>query len=112
MKRYLVFLVFFLLSLVAHAQTFNLSGTITDNNGEPIPFATILVKNTSKGSSANTDGQYILSLSTGTYEVLFKAIGFKQETRTINLKGNQVVNVSLAPEAYQLQNVVVKAGGL
>jgi hypothetical protein len=111
MKPYLMLLVYFLVSLTTRAQTFNLSGTITDNNGEPIPFATILVKNTSKGSSANSDGQYTLSLSSGSYDVLFKAIGFKQETRTINIKGNQVVNVSLSPEAYQLQNVVVKAGG-
>lgn len=111
MKPYLMLLVCFLMSLTTQAQTFNLSGTITDNNGEPIPFATILVKNTSKGSSANSDGQYTLSLSSGSYDVLFKAIGFKQETRAINIKGNQVVNVSLSPEAYQLQNVVVKAGG-
>jgi hypothetical protein len=111
MKPYLMLLVCFLLSITTQAQTFNLSGTITDNNGEPIPFATILVKNTSKGSSANSDGQYTLNLSSGSYDVLFKAIGFKQETRNINIKGNQAVNVSLSPEAYQLQNVVVKAGG-
>jgi len=93
------------------AQSYTLSGTVTSGDGEPIPFATVLVKNTSKGSSANNDGQYTLSLNSGNYEVLFKAIGFKQETRSINLKGNQVINISLSPEAYQLQNVVVKSGG-
>ena len=111
MKRYLLLLVCLILQTAVHAQTFNLNGTITNSNGEPVPFATILVKNTSKGSSANSDGQYTLSLPSGTYDILFKAIGFKQETRNVNIKGNQVINISLSPEAYQLQNVVVKSGG-
>ena len=111
MKATLLTIVCILMCATLQAQTFTLSGTITAGNAEPIPFATVLVKNTSKGSSANSDGQYTLNLSSGTYDVLFKAIGYRQETRTITIKSNQRVNISLSPESYQLQNVVVKAGG-
>jgi hypothetical protein len=110
MRAALSLITFLFLSLQALAQTFTLSGTVKDNAGNPIPFATILVKNTSKGSSANSDGQYSLTVAAGTYDILYKAIGYKQETRQVNLKANQVLNMELAPESYQLQNVVIKAG--
>lgn len=111
MKSALSLLLFFFVSFSALAQNFTLSGTVKDNTGAGIPFATILVKNTSKGSSANSDGQYNLSLPAGSYEIQFKAIGYKQVSRQVELKSNQTLNIDLAPESYQLQNVVVKAGG-
>jgi hypothetical protein len=111
MRSALLLLTFLILSANAMAQSFTLSGTITDGSGNPVPFATILVKNTSKGSSANSDGQYTLSLVAGTYDIVFKAIGYKQDIRKIELKSNTEINIKLLPESYQLQNVVVKAGG-
>ena len=110
MKSALSLVTFLFLTLNTIAQTYTLSGTVKDNIGNPIPFATILIKNTSKGSSANSDGQYSLTAAPDTYDVLFKAIGYKQETRQVSLKANQVLNIELAPESYQLQNVVIKAG--
>ncbi|MDT3402666.1 DUF5686 and carboxypeptidase regulatory-like domain-containing protein [Mucilaginibacter terrae] len=111
MKSALTLVTILFLSVTVLAQNFTLSGTVKDNAGQPIPFATILVKNTTKGSPANADGQYSLTLTSGTYELQFKAIGYKQESRKIELKSNQTLNIELAIEAYQLQNVVVKAGG-
>ena len=111
MKFALSLITFIVLSVNALAQTFTLSGTIKDNTGQPIPFATILIKNTSKGSSANSDGQYSLNAPSGSYNILFKAIGYKQVTRQVTLKSNQTLNIELSPEAYQLENVVVKTGG-
>ncbi len=93
------------------AQSHTLSGTVKNNAGQPVPFATVLIKGTSQGSSANSDGQYTLALANGNYNLVFKAIGYRQETRTVNLTGNQTLDVQLEPEAYQLQNVVVRAGG-
>jgi hypothetical protein len=111
MRSALSLIAFIFLYFNTFAQTVTLSGTVNDSNGQPIPFATVLVKNTSKGSSANSDGQYALNATTGNYEILFKAIGYRQETRQVNLTGNQVLNIRLSPESYQLQNVVVKSGG-
>jgi hypothetical protein len=111
MRSALLLFTFLILSAKAMAQSFTLSGTITDGSGNPVPFATILVKNTSKGSSANSDGQYTLSLVAGTYDIVFKAIGYKQDIRKIEFKSNTEINIKLLPESYQLQNVVVKAGG-
>jgi hypothetical protein len=111
MKSALSLITFIILCANVLAQTYTLSGTIKDNTGQPVPFATILIKNTSKGSSGNSDGQYSLSAPSGSYDILFKAIGYKQVTRQVDLKSNQTLNIELSPEAYQLQNVVVKKGG-
>ncbi|WP_158825066.1 DUF5686 and carboxypeptidase regulatory-like domain-containing protein [Mucilaginibacter lacusdianchii] len=111
MKVILSTLLFFITTLQAFAQQSVLSGTIKDNNGYPVPFATVLVKGTSKGTSANSEGRFTLGLNNGTYNFLFKAIGYRQESREVNVQGNQTINIILAGEAYQLQNVTVKAGG-
>uniref|UniRef100_UPI003D7F8869 carboxypeptidase-like regulatory domain-containing protein n=1 Tax=Pedobacter sp. TaxID=1411316 RepID=UPI003D7F8869 len=51
----------------AYAQDYTLTGQIKDQNGEPIPFTSVYVKNTTMGTSANVDGIYKLALAKGTY---------------------------------------------
>ncbi|UEG52691.1 DUF5686 and carboxypeptidase regulatory-like domain-containing protein [Mucilaginibacter daejeonensis] len=99
------------MTALANAQTFTLKGTVKDQNGQPIPFVTVVVKGTSKGSPANSDGEYNLSLASGNYDILFKGIGYKQQIRPVALTADRVLNVQLEPESFVLQNVVVKAGG-
>ncbi|MDB5135426.1 MAG: carboxypeptidase-like regulatory protein, partial [Mucilaginibacter sp.] len=69
------------------------------------------IKNTTKGASANSEGDYSLQLQPGQYEVEYKAVGYKQESRTIDLKTNQVVNVTLPTETYELKSVIINAKG-
>jgi hypothetical protein len=111
MKPLLFFFAGVLLSLMASAQQATISGTVKDDTGQPVPFASILIRNTSKGTSANSDGAYSIQLAKGSNELLFKAIGYKQILKTVQVTGNQTLNIVLVPEAYQLQNVLIKAGG-
>ncbi len=104
-------ILFFFISLTAFSQQVTISGKITDQQNKAIPFASVYIKNTTKGTSANSEGEYILQLKPGAYEVQFKAVGYKQESRKVNLAASQSVNVILNDETYQLNNVVVKAGG-
>ncbi len=103
--RYPIALLVLLFSIPALAQTVTLSGTVSDAKGTALPFASVYIRNTTKGTSANSEGKYQLQLATGTYEVLFKAIGFKQESRKVQINANQVVNVTMQAEAYQLQTI-------
>ncbi|MBB6110853.1 CarboxypepD_reg-like domain-containing protein [Mucilaginibacter lappiensis] len=93
------------------SQQLNINGKITDEHNKPIPFASIYVKNTSKGTSANSEGVYQLQLSAGNYELQYKAVGYGQQSRQVNLTGNQVINISLQTETYQLKAVAIHAGG-
>ena len=103
----------FFLSLIfkLSAQQVTLSGKITDDQNHPVPFASVYIKNTTRGTSANAEGNYTLLLDPGNYDVQFKAMGFKQESRKINITKDQTQDITLQIEAYQLKNVVVKAGG-
>lgn len=110
MRSFLVLLLSFI-CVHSFAQEVTLSGTITDERGKPVPFATVYIKNTSKGTSANSEGGYSISLKTGQYQVQYRAISYRQESRDINLTANQVVNISLKPADYQLKEVTIRAGG-
>ncbi|MDB5016868.1 MAG: hypothetical protein JWQ84_1700 [Mucilaginibacter sp.] len=110
MKITLPFTLFILLNISAFAQQITISGKITDEQNKPIPFASIYIKNTTKGTSANSEGEYILQLKPGVYEVQYKAIGYKPESRKLNA-ASQTVNVVLKNETYQLKDVTIKSGG-
>jgi hypothetical protein len=111
MKLSLIIAFLVLLSFSAFSQQITISGKITDGQSKPVPFASIYIKNTTKGTSANSDGEYSLQLSAGTYEIEYKAVGYKQESKQITLNASKVVNVVLNIETYQLQDVKISSGG-
>jgi hypothetical protein len=110
--RAIVSLIFSLLfSISLFAQQSGVSGAITDEAGKPVAFVSIHIKNTTRGTSANSEGKYNLQLAPGQYELLYKAIGYKQESRSITVKGAEVANIQLQTETYELKNVTIRAGG-
>ncbi|MEZ2334063.1 DUF5686 and carboxypeptidase regulatory-like domain-containing protein [Mucilaginibacter sp. RCC_168] len=111
MKHALLFALFLSWGAPLFAQQFTISGKITDEQNKPVPFASIYVKNTSKGTSANSEGVYQLQLSAGNYELQYKAVGYGQQSRQVGLSGNQVINISLQTETYQLKAISIHAGG-
>jgi hypothetical protein len=111
MKLSLIAIFLFLLSFSAFSQQITISGKITDGQNKPVPFASIYIKNTTKGTSANSDGEYSLQLSAGTYDIEYKAVGYKQESKQITLNASKVVNVVMNIETYQLQDVKISSGG-
>ena len=95
----------------AYAQT-TVKGTITSESGEPLIGATIAVKNSTDGTVTDIDGNYSLktkkTLSSKDL-LLFSYVGYK--TLQKNYTGN-TMNVKLAEESQQLNDVVVTALGI
>jgi len=110
MKTGFLLSLFFLITLNTLAQTFTVSGNITDQNGKPVPFASVYARGTTKGTSANADGNYRLHISAGKYDLVFRAIGYKPESKSIELNADQVMDVTLTTEKYELKGVTVHAG--
>ena len=96
--------------LPAKAQTYTLSGKITDTKNNALPFASVLVKGTTIGSNSNINGLYSIKLPAGTYDIIFQYIGYKKETKTITLQANTALDAALADDSYQLKEVTIKAG--
>ncbi len=94
----------FLISISANAQSpgAELSGTVTDPSGKPVPGARILVKNVPTGQTTETQtgptGSYdALNLTPGEYEVSVAAPGFSTTTTrvTVAATGRQTMDLTL-----------------
>jgi hypothetical protein len=111
MKNTILTLTLLICALYCQAQQIKLSGTIKDNEGQIVPFASVYIKNTTTGTSANVDGIYAFALDKGTFTIIYKAIGYKLLEKTITLSENTVENAVLTSETYTLQGVTIKGNG-
>lgn len=102
--RLLVFCLLCTLSVSAQ-----LIGTITDDNNQPIPYVNIYLENSYTGTTSNANGNYELGLSkTGTYSVVFQFLGYKTQTKTIDIKQlPYVLDITLLEENISLNEVVI-----
>ena len=112
MKKNYIFSFLLLIIFLHHASAITISGKVTDENDKPVPFASIYIKGTTKGTTSNLDGFYTIDLTPGKYELAFKLIGYKLEVKTISTDdGNQTINVKLILENFLLKEAVIKANG-
>ncbi len=93
-----------------HAQT--LKGTVTDSTGKPLPFASVYLKGSKKGTTTNNDGRYQLELQPGSYTISCNYIGYSKQERTVSLERGEVrlMDFTLKENQVELDEVVVKAG--
>lgn len=93
----------------SQAQTGKVSGVVTDNNGEPVIGASVMVKGTNTGVVTDVNGRYVLSAKPGqTLVVSYVGLG-QREVRVAS--GNSVYDVSLS-STTNLDEVVVTALGI
>jgi TonB-linked SusC/RagA family outer membrane protein len=113
MKKTLLMSLVLILTLLhsALAQTRAVSGRVTDRkDGEGLPGVTIIVKGTSTGVSTNADGSFAIDVPQGGTTLTFSSVGKITQERLIGTES--VVNVSLADDNKQLDEVVVTALGI
>ncbi len=95
-------------SSIAFAQTGSISGKVVDETNQPMPSATVLVKGTTKSTSADVNGNFKLTgLTNGTVTLEIRFLGYLTSTQVVNLNGTAVVNVSMRPNTTSLNEVVV-----
>ncbi len=88
----------------------NVTGTITDENGEPFLGVTVLVKGTSRGTTTDFNGNYSIAVPDGNSVLVFSYVGYSKEEVTV---GNQsVINVALTPDVTSLDEVIVTGLGI
>lgn len=99
--------------LPASSQTLlRISGTVTDQEGNPLPYAGIYLKGSTEGTSTNGDGKYFLKLAPGDYTIVCRYLGFEKAEQEIRLSKDSVqLDFRLRPVAMQIQEVVVHGGG-
>ncbi|NOZ33690.1 MAG: carboxypeptidase-like regulatory domain-containing protein [Chlorobi bacterium] len=88
-----------------------ISGTITDETGTPLPFASVFIKNSTTGVSANFEGKYFLELKAGTYTLIYSFLGYEKFEKKIKLTGNQYlkINIKLKRAVSSIEEVEIVA---
>ena len=99
----------FALQGIAFAQNKTITGKITDKTGTAIPGASVQVKGTKSGTTADAEGVFHVSVAPGASALIISFIGYTAQEVSIANKSN--VNVQLVQENTTLTDVVVVGYG-
>jgi iron complex outermembrane receptor protein len=110
-QKVLKLLLVFCLFSFQHAKSQNntVTGKITDSAGMPLPGATIVVKGSPTGTSADFDGAYSLKVPSLSAIIVVSYVGYV--TKEVTLKGSPTLNITLVSSSQNLNEVVVTALG-
>ena len=108
MKNKFLFLFILLWFFYSASYASYIKGKVTDQNGEPLPFATVYIHNTTYGVTTNTLGNYFIELKPGSYSITYSFIGYQPAIYSIDL-GNepQIVDVILQTASTQLNEIEI-----
>lgn len=85
-----------------------IQGIVADENGEPIPGASVLIKGTTYGVATDFDGRFVLDADKVDNRLLeFSSIGYE----TVSLSAQKVMTVKMKESSRQLEEVVVVGYG-
>lgn len=112
MKNILLIITILITSISFAQSTGSIAGKLTDKeyNDEPLPFANILIKGTTTGTTSDIDGLYSFeNLSPGTYTLQYSFVGYESQEISINVITGKVttVNVPMGASAASLDEVVI-----
>ena len=86
------------------AQSLQVTGTVTDADGMPLPGVNVIVRGTNTGSTTDFDGRYAVNATQGQV-LVFSFVGYV--TQNVTVSTQSVINVSLQEDAAQLDEVIV-----
>ncbi len=109
MKKLLLFIFVVLSAFHASAQQYVLSGRITDQKNGPVSFASVYIKNSTYGTTANENGEYQFKLKPGNYDIIYRFVGYKERTESITISNHdEPHSVQLQDELFQLREEKIK----
>jgi len=110
-KFHLAIWLFFLTPLHLLAQQGSITGFVTDAmSGEALPWATVAIEGTGKGSVTDLEGQFeITGLQAGEYKLVVAFVGFASQSSTVTLAAgeNARLDFQLAGDGLSLEDVIV-----
>ena len=110
MKK-IIFLLNALLIVSIGISQSKITGKIIDEEfNETMPFANVLIKGTSTGVTSDFDGNYSITVSPGTYTLVFSFVGYRtKEITDIKIEENETkeINVNLTSSSVGLEEVVI-----
>lgn len=103
------FLTVLLTAILFQSGAQQISGRTLDTKGEVIPFATIHIKGTTKGTTSNGEGNYFLKLPAGEHVIIAQHIGYQKIEKAVSVSGDVSLDFEFKPEVLKLREVVVSS---
>lgn len=103
-----LFVLINVLATQVYGQAKQVSGTITDSQGVPLPGATVVVKNSSNGVQSDFDGVFAITVNSGDV-LVFSYLGY--DAQEIEVGNQSTINVTLSENTAMLDEVVVTGYG-
>lgn len=93
-----------------YATAITVTGSVIDAFSSPLPYSSIYIKGTSKGTTANADGRFSLDIAPGKYTVFCTHVGYQSDEKEIEITDKTVdIFFRLYPIKTEMKDVVVKA---
>ncbi|NRB62567.1 MAG: SusC/RagA family TonB-linked outer membrane protein [Saprospiraceae bacterium] len=105
MKKLSLVLMLVIASMATLMAQRTIQGTVSDENGEALIGATVLVQGTSTGAVTDIDGNYAITLPDGGTVLIFSYTGYASQEVTVG--ASNVVDINLEPSVEQLQEIIV-----
>ncbi|MCG8327135.1 MAG: SusC/RagA family TonB-linked outer membrane protein [Chitinophagales bacterium] len=110
MKKLLLIMPLILFTTMALIAQRSISGSVTDEKGEPLIGASIVVKGTASGTITDIDGNYQINVPPEGKFLIFSYTGY--ESNEIPISASNIINARLKESSTLLDEVVVTAVGL
>ncbi len=85
------------------------SGTITDDQGSPLPGVSIMVRNSTKGTTTDANGNFSIDVPDGSAVLVISFVGFV--TQEIPVNQRTTINIRMDPSSFLLDEAIVVAYG-
>lgn len=107
-KRLFPLFLALLMQMTALAQISVLvSGTVTNDKGEPLPTVGVALMNTATGTYTDDGGRYQLSVKPGKYTVIVRLLGYETLQKEVQLSQNTVLDFTLKGSSTSLKDITV-----
>jgi len=109
--RYVLFAVLSILTpFTLYSQ--GIQGSVSDSEGQPVGYASIFIKELTRGTTSNANGDFSLPLPAGTYHIFFRSLGYTEVQKTVTIVEGMVdLQIVLPPQTYMIPEIRVVASG-
>ena len=82
---------------------------LSGENNEALPGVNIIVKGTTTGGITDLDGNYTVTIPSGSTALIFSSVGY--ETDEVEIGNQSVINITLIPDITSLSEIIVVGYG-
>lgn len=115
MKFYFLFTILLVFSIASAQTKGTIYGTVTDKeaNNAALPFANVMIKDSSTGVTSDETGKYSLNVNPGSYVLVFSFLGYDNIEVPVTVAAGEKINIdkAMGSGGYKLQDVVIKSNG-